>query len=191
MSDFLGFIGRIEARGAHEAGICKVVPPKVWVPRKSGYSLNEMMMKIRRPLMQRFIPTATAGAYQNVSTARKPLAVKVRTDLSTVLQYLAVFWHGIPMPQTHWPFMSFCFQALYDLAMKDRYGTPKHSSDEDLEMQYWSSLMFVPPVDGCDVADTLSDDDIKAMNVGKLDSILRHSAEQVYVSFPIWKTNLC
>ena len=45
-SDFLSFIEKIEKDDkAHEIGICKIIPPKEWIPRKKGYKLEELGMK--------------------------------------------------------------------------------------------------------------------------------------------------
>ena len=42
-SDFLSFIEKIEKDDqAHEIGICKIIPPKEWVPRKKGYKVEEL-----------------------------------------------------------------------------------------------------------------------------------------------------
>ena len=38
--DFGKYIDYLESQGAHKAGIAKIVPPKEWIPRKEGYSLD-------------------------------------------------------------------------------------------------------------------------------------------------------
>jgi len=52
--DFNKFVKKIEEEGAAEAGICKVIPPKEWVPRKKGYKIDELDFTIDRPILQRF-----------------------------------------------------------------------------------------------------------------------------------------
>jgi jumonji domain-containing protein 2 len=52
--DFNGFIKMIEKDGADELGICKVIPPKEWIPRKKGYKIDELDFTIDRPVLQRF-----------------------------------------------------------------------------------------------------------------------------------------
>jgi len=52
--DFRKFVEKIEAEGAGEAGICKVIPPKEWIPRKAGYNLEDMNFLINRPILQKF-----------------------------------------------------------------------------------------------------------------------------------------
>ena len=42
-ADFAQFIDKIEREDeAHKIGICKVVPPKEWIPRKKGYNLDDL-----------------------------------------------------------------------------------------------------------------------------------------------------
>ena len=39
--DFSKFVERIEKEDeAHKIGICKIIPPEEWVPRKKGYALK-------------------------------------------------------------------------------------------------------------------------------------------------------
>ncbi len=61
--DFNKFIEKIEADGAGEAGICKVIPPKEWVPRKAGYNLNDMDFVIDRPVLQKFTPVSGISSF--------------------------------------------------------------------------------------------------------------------------------
>ena len=59
-SDFMGYIKSIEDSGDSRAGICKIVPPKEWVPRKAGYDLNDMNYTIQGPIKQNFKNFVTA-----------------------------------------------------------------------------------------------------------------------------------
>ena len=38
--DFKTYVEHLESKGAHKAGIVKVVPPPEWIPRKEGYDLD-------------------------------------------------------------------------------------------------------------------------------------------------------
>jgi len=38
--DFPGYVSRIEASGAHLTGICKIVCPEGWIPRKVKFPLG-------------------------------------------------------------------------------------------------------------------------------------------------------
>ena len=40
--NFSAFIGSIEARGAHRVGLAKIVPPKEWRARQTGYKDKRM-----------------------------------------------------------------------------------------------------------------------------------------------------
>ena len=52
-SDFLGFVEKIEREDqAHLAGICKIIPPTEWVPRKSGYGIENLEFEIESPIEQ-------------------------------------------------------------------------------------------------------------------------------------------
>ena len=52
-SDFLGFVEKIEREDqAHLAGICKIIPPDEWVPRKSGYGIENLEFEIESPIEQ-------------------------------------------------------------------------------------------------------------------------------------------
>ncbi len=64
--DFRKFIEKIEAEGAGEAGICKIIPPKEWIPRKAGYNINDMDYIIDRPVLQKFIPVGLLKSFDNL-----------------------------------------------------------------------------------------------------------------------------
>jgi [histone H3]-trimethyl-L-lysine9/36 demethylase len=50
--DFKAYINYIESQGAHKVGLAKIVPPKEWIARKTGYS-NLSDIKISNPIQQR------------------------------------------------------------------------------------------------------------------------------------------
>ena len=53
--DFKAFVEKIEREDkAYEAGFCKVIPPKEWVPRRAGYNLDDMDYEIQGPIKQSF-----------------------------------------------------------------------------------------------------------------------------------------
>lgn len=53
--DFNSFIEKIESEGASTAGVCKVIPPERWIPRKAGYDVSHMDIVIEKPLLQKVI----------------------------------------------------------------------------------------------------------------------------------------
>ena len=50
--DFNKYLKHIESLGAHKAGVAKIIPPKEWVPRKQGYDVENMDIKIPDPIQQ-------------------------------------------------------------------------------------------------------------------------------------------
>ena len=54
--DFNKYLEFIEASGAHKAGLAKIIPPKEWVPRRSGYNLEKNKdiadLRIPQPICQ-------------------------------------------------------------------------------------------------------------------------------------------
>lgn len=100
--DFPKYIEYMEKCGAHEAGLAKVnifsllkltlylhakscqqcdfvaihqiIPPAEWVPRKSGYNLDDINVKIKSPILQ--YVTGKQGFYQQFNVQKKPMTVK-------------------------------------------------------------------------------------------------------------------
>jgi len=70
--DFHRYIEHIEHLGAHKAGIAKIVSPKEWFPRKSGYDNIDLI--IPAPLLQTV--TGTQGHYQQINSQTGALHVK-------------------------------------------------------------------------------------------------------------------
>lgn len=56
--DFNKFMEKVELDGAGDGGIIKVVPPKEWVPRKSGYQIEDLNFDIAKPILQKFTPVS-------------------------------------------------------------------------------------------------------------------------------------
>ena len=54
--DFNKYMAFVESVGAHKGGLAKIIPPKEWTARKSGYNLKTetklAKMKIPRPICQ-------------------------------------------------------------------------------------------------------------------------------------------
>jgi len=80
--DFKKFMEKIEADGAGEAGICKIIPPKEWVPRKAGYNISEMDFLIDRPVLQKFIQFSDRGAFQTKAVVKSKMTLSEYFDLS-------------------------------------------------------------------------------------------------------------
>lgn len=87
-----------------------------------------------------------------------------------------------------------------DLAVSERYMTPKHFDYEDLERKYWKNITYIAPIYGADVAGTLTDSDVTSWNINNLGTILDYvnkdygisiaGVNTAYVSMRMqWKTN--
>jgi hypothetical protein len=62
--DLTTLIRRMEAAGAHRAGIAKIRPPEEWVARRQGYRPSEIDIEIQAPVQQTLAPTNIEGAFQ-------------------------------------------------------------------------------------------------------------------------------
>ena len=80
------------------------------------------------------------------------------------------------------------FQEYYKLANSHTYKPPSAESYDDLERKYWKSLTFVPPIYGCDVADHLTDPEVKEWNIANLGSTLDLLKEDSEIDIKVrWK----
>lgn len=54
MKNFSDYIDYMESKGAHKAGLAKIIPPSNWVPRKAGYDnvIKTNEIKITSPIEQ-------------------------------------------------------------------------------------------------------------------------------------------
>lgn len=165
--DLPKYVAHMESKGAHFAGIAKIVPPPQWQPnnkpREQRYNPSEMKFKIENPLQQTIKPTPTMGAFESTSQRMPEISI----------------------------------EKFVKLATSDRYVTPAHQSYEDLEAQYWSYDKLDrsdDPIYGADVPRTLIDDDKKIWNVGKKTPIFNDIGERLtrvkdgaYLYFGMWK----
>ena len=83
------------------------------------------------------------------------------------------------------------------LANSNEYKPPHHTNYDELERKYWKTLSFCPPIYGCDVADSIMDEDLDAWNIRDLKTILNLVNEEYnqqlkgvntpYLYFGMWK----
>lgn len=52
----------------------QIIPPNEWVPRRSGYNLDDINITIKSPILQ-FV-TGKQGFYQQLNVQKKPMTVK-------------------------------------------------------------------------------------------------------------------
>jgi jumonji domain-containing protein 2 len=70
--DFNSYIRKIEDEGAAEAGICKVIPPEGWVPRKNGYAVEEIEFEAWNPISQIFFRVGLTPFFDQISCNLRP-----------------------------------------------------------------------------------------------------------------------
>lgn len=83
--DFSKYIQHMESHGAHKAGLAKVIPPQEWVPRKSGYNLDDLNLTIPAPICQ--VVTGKQGLYQQINIQKKSMTVQQYRDLANSDRY--------------------------------------------------------------------------------------------------------
>ena len=67
LADLSSYIGHMESKGAHRAGIAKIVLPKEWVGRKKGYNPAEMEGIQIKPVQQDIVVTKVEGAFKTIA----------------------------------------------------------------------------------------------------------------------------
>ncbi|XP_030382799.1 probable lysine-specific demethylase 4A isoform X2 [Scaptodrosophila lebanonensis] len=72
--NFASYIEYMESRGAHLAGLARIKPPKEWVPRKSGYDIENINMTIPAPICQ--VVTGTQGMYQQINIQQRQMTLR-------------------------------------------------------------------------------------------------------------------
>ena len=72
--DFSAYIDYMESKGAHKAGLVKVIPPPEWVPRKKGYDIKDLNIKIKTPIQQ--VVSGKQGIYQQFNIQQRSLSVQ-------------------------------------------------------------------------------------------------------------------
>jgi len=76
--DFNKYMDYIEHIGAHKGGLAKIIPPKEWCPRKSGYNLRTdrklAKMKIPKPICQ--VVNGNRGVFQSINIQKKKMTVE-------------------------------------------------------------------------------------------------------------------
>ena len=83
------------------------------------------------------------------------------------------------------------------LANSNDYKPPQHANHDELERKYWKTLSFCPPIYGCDVSNSIMDEDQDVWNIRDLKTILNLVNEDYnqqlkgvntpYLYFGMWK----
>uniref|UniRef100_V9IGW2 [histone H3]-trimethyl-L-lysine(9) demethylase n=1 Tax=Apis cerana TaxID=7461 RepID=V9IGW2_APICE len=83
--DFTKYVEYMESKGAHKAGLAKVIPPPEWIPRKKGYDLDDLDLTIPAPICQ--VVTGKQGLYQQINIQKKSMTVKEYSKLANSERY--------------------------------------------------------------------------------------------------------
>ncbi|CAH2100635.1 unnamed protein product [Euphydryas editha] len=83
--DFNKYVQYMESKGAHKAGLAKVIPPPEWVPRKKGYDLDELDVTIPSPICQ--VVTGKQGLFQQINIQKRSMTVKEFAVLAKSAKY--------------------------------------------------------------------------------------------------------
>ncbi|VVC86805.1 probable lysine-specific demethylase 4B [Leptidea sinapis] len=83
--DFNKYVQYMESKGAHKAGLAKVIPPPEWVPRKKGYDLDELNITIPSPICQ--VVTGKQGLFQQINIQKKAMTVKQFAVMANSAKY--------------------------------------------------------------------------------------------------------
>lgn len=63
----------------------QVIPPPEWVPRKKGYSIEDLNVTIPAPICQ--VVTGKQGLYQQINIQKKAMTVQQYRDLANSERY--------------------------------------------------------------------------------------------------------
>lgn len=75
----------MESRGAHKAGLAKVIPPPEWIPRRHGYDLEDLNITIPAPICQ--VVTGKQGLFQQINIQKKAMTVKQFAVMANSAKY--------------------------------------------------------------------------------------------------------
>lgn len=211
--DFPKYIDYMEKCGAHEAGLAKVnilsilrylqmksclqphilasnqiIPPAEWVPRKSGYNLDDINVKIKSPILQ--YVTGKQGFYQQFNVQKKPMTVKEFYHKASSERYSTPkYFDYEDLERKFWKNVTY-IQPIYGECV---------NTEREIQLRSNTSyLIFGVCFLGADVSGTLTDDDVKCFNINRLGTILDYVEKDYhkaisgvntsYLYFGMWKT---
>lgn len=77
--NFSNYVAYMESRGAHKAGLVKVIPPPEWIARNS-YDIEEINMTIPTPICQ--VVSGKQGEYQQINIQKRPMTLRQFRELA-------------------------------------------------------------------------------------------------------------
>jgi jumonji domain-containing protein 2 len=126
-ANFTKYIEYMESQGAHKIGLAKVIPPKEWCPRQSGYD-NLGDFRIKTPIVQRV--EGREGIYTQYNIQHKSMRLEEFEALANSKKY-ATPQHANyeELERKYWKNLTF-IPALY--------GADVSGSLTDKDQPYWN-----------------------------------------------------
>merc|ERR1712147_531804 len=153
--DFNKYLAHIESLGAHKAGLAKIIPPKEWVPRKSGYKLSENRdiaeLRIPQPISQ--VVNGNRGVFQSFNVQRRCISVQDYEKHSLDERYATPkFTDFEDLERKYWKNITFV-APLYGADLKGSITDPTFGSwkttfawhTEDMDLHSINYLHFGAP----------------------------------------------
>lgn len=185
--NFADYIEYMESRGAHRAGLAKIIPPVEWKPRSSGYDIENINMTIPAPISQ-----VVTGYVQIISQ-------HYSTSLKIYIYIYIYSAHGVYQQINIQQRRQMTLRQFMEKANSELHQTPRHTDYDDLERKYWKNITYISPLYAADVKGSLSDEDLDVWNIGRLDTILNlvntdygieiDGVNTAYLYFGMWKSS--
>lgn len=126
--DFNKYVQYMESKGAHKAGLAKVIPPPEWVPRKSGYNLDELNVTIPSPICQ--VVTGKQGLFQQINIQKKAMTVKQFAVMANSAKYCTPRHSGFDdLERKYWKNVTYVAPI---------YGADVNGSITDPDVKEWN-----------------------------------------------------
>lgn len=124
---FPGYIRYMESKGAHKAGVAKIIPPKEWhaVRRYNMKRIGEM--EIQTPIMQNV--SGQQGLFQLINVQKKTMKVKAFKELSETLKYRPPEGNIEELERKFWKNITF---------NPPIYGADVPGTIYDKDVKYWN-----------------------------------------------------
>jgi len=131
--DLQKYITSLETQGAHLAGICKIVPPKEWIPRKEGYNPNDIDVQIQYPVQQNLSRGSERGAFRALAASYPPIPVRDYVKLATKEKFLP------PPHNSYEELEELYWEQQYDDSRESPiYGADTCDSITDADQKVWN-----------------------------------------------------
>ena len=132
--DLQGYIKYMESKGAHKAGIAKIVVPREWIPRKQGYNPSDFDIVIQGPVQQNISCSGVDGAFKTIADrSLPPISIEKYMKLATGEKYLTPAHNSYEeLEQLYWR------ENLDETKLAPIYGADVEESITDPEVEVWN-----------------------------------------------------